>query len=463
MKITENKAKDLHRSYTITISKEEFEEKFNAKLQQIGKTAKIDGFRPGKVPAGVLKKKYGEAARAEVLEHLAQRAIPQALNEKKVTPATQPKLEVKTMEEDKDLEFTLDLEVLPELPELKVDNITLEKWETEVTEKDIDEAVDRILESAPHFEKVADDKAAKSGDAVFIDFVGKKDGTPFEGGTAEGFQLELGSGQFIPGFEEQLIGAKAGDDVEVKVTFPENYGSKDLAGADAVFDVTVHEVRVKGDAKLTDEFAKERFGLESADELKQEIRKQLENDYEQLARNKMKRELFDKLDKEYQFDVPEGMLKGEFDAIWKNADEARKEDPAYEELSDDELEKEFQRLASRRVRLGLLLADKGQQENIQISQQEVNNAIMQQARMFPGQEQQVMEFYQKNAQALEAVRGPIMEEKVTDLLLEDIKTKPKKVQAKDWHAEMESHVHDSKEDKPKKSSGKKKAAKKKSA
>ena len=302
---------------------------------------------------------------------------------------------------------------------------------------------DLIVDMKPfykQYEKV--DRAAKNGDAVIIDFVGKKDGVPFPGGTGTGTQLVLGSNQFIPGFEEKLVGVKAGDKRDLDLTFPKEYHSKDLAGKATVFEVTVQEVREATAGKQDDSFAKQ-IGFETIDKLKDALKRQFEDDYSGLTRTRMKKDLFDALDETLTFEIPESMVEGEFSAIWEQFQKSP--EFAEKKKSEAELKKEYQRMAERRVRLGILLASIGEKQKIEVDQGELRQAVIEQARQYPGQERQVIDFYQKNPQMAESLRGPILEEKVVDYLLNNVTKKTKNVPVSAWHDQHDhgapGHVH----------------------
>lgn len=427
MQIKETAKKGLKREYTVTVPAKDVEAQTEAKLKEVGQTAKIAGFRPGHIPVNMLKQRYGKSVMGEVLEKSVHDATHKVIDEKKLRPALQPEIKITSFEEGKDLEFTMSVELFPEVPEIDLKKIEIEKPTFDIAEKDVDEAVERLAERNKVRKPKADSAKAAKGDVVRIDFKGLKDGVAFDGGTAENFSLELGSGQFIPGFEDQLIGAKKGDDVKVDVTFPKEYHAQDLAGKPVVFEVKVHEVLTSEAAKVNDEFAKE-IGFDSLKALKGSIKEHLAKDYEQYARNRMKKDLFDKLEDVCTFEVPEGMVESEFKQIWAKLKQAQEQgDPSVAGRDDKELEKEYRGIAERRVRLGVFLAELGRKQKVQVSQQELMGAVVEQARQFPGQEHQVVEFYQKNPAHIEELRGPLFEDKVVDNIFNEVKTKEKKI------------------------------------
>lgn len=420
MQVTETTAEGLKHEFKIVVPAAQIETQVESRLKELSQQVRIPGFRPGKVPMSLMKQRYGSSVLGEVLEQSVQQASDAAMTERSLKPAMQPKIEVTSFDEGKDLEFTLAVEVLPEIDALDMKSIALNKPKVTVEDSEVDEALGRITESRKESKALDTKRKAKKGDILEIDFVGSIDGVEFPGGKGEGYDLELGSGSFIPGFEDQLIGAKPGEDVSVTVTFPEEYHSKDLAGKEAVFAVSVKAHKESVAPELDDEFAKS-VGLEDLDALRKAVIGQIENEYAGAARNRMKRELLDILADKATFDVPPGMVELEFDAIWKQIEEAKTNDTLDEEdkgKSDDELKEEYKKLSERRVRLGLLLADIGQKNELQVNQEDLNRAIMQEAMRFPGQEQAVFQYFQNNQQALDSLRAPLYEDKVIDFIIE---------------------------------------------
>lgn len=465
MQVTETNADGLKHEFKIVVPAEKIEEKVEGRLKELSSQVRLPGFRPGKVPMGLLRQRYGQSVMGEVLEGAVQDGVRNTLEERKLTPAMQPKIEVTSFEEGKDLEFTMEFEALPEIAALDLGSIELEKPKVAVPEDEVDEALGRIAESRKQHERSDSKRKAKKGDVLEIDFVGRIGGEEFAGGKGEGYDLELGSGAFIPGFEDQLIGAKPGETHTVEVTFPEEYHAADLAGKKAEFEVAVKAHKEAKVPEIDEDFAKS-VGMESVDDLKQAVREQIQSDYDRLARNKMKRELLDKLAEKADFDVPQGMVEQEFNAIWAQIEEAKKNDQLDDEdkdKSDDELREEYRKIAERRVRLGLLLADIGRKNEIQVTQEDLNRAIMQEAQRFPGQEQMVFQYFQQNQQALEQLRAPIYEDKVVDFILEMANTTEKEVTVQELTGEDAEPAEG--EDKPKKkaSPAKKPAGTKKAA
>ena len=419
MQIVEKEQKGLSYSYSVTVPAADIAKEQEAELQRIGGKVKIPGFRPGKVPMNVLKSKYGKDVMGDVLQNSINEAVRKLVDEKKVRPALQPDIKITSFEEESDLVFDVNFEVFPQVPALDYDKLTVEELVVEVPESEVQASLERLAKSRQH--PHTKDGAAEKGDVVKIDFLGKRDGVPFDGGKGEGFQLELGSGQFIPGFEEQLIGAKVGDKVEVNVTFPEQYHSKSLAGQPATFDVTVHEVAYLHTPEINDNFAQS-IGFEDLGKLTDAVKEQLGAEFKNASRTKAKKQLFDLLDETLSYEIPQGMLKLERESILQQVEQAKQAgDPDLKDKSEDELKEEYEAIAKRRVKLGILLSEIGRSNNIQITREEISAAVMNQARNYPGQEDKVFDFYRKNPQQLEELRGPILEEKAVDFILSKVK------------------------------------------
>ncbi|MBI5121452.1 MAG: trigger factor [Rhodospirillales bacterium] len=456
MQVTETNVDGLKRSYKITVPAGQIETLLVGRLAEVGKQAKVPGFRPGKIPMPILRKKYGPSVMSEVLEQAVNQGASQAVAENKLKLALRPNIEVTSFPEGGDLEFTVAVETLPEFTPMDFKAISLERLKVEAGEEEITEALDQFAQSRSTSEAITEDRATKSGDIVTIDFVGKLGDEAFQGGTAEGYELELGSNTFIPGFEDQLLGLKTGVEVKVNVTFPEAYQNDKLAGKPVVFEVKLHAIKQKVPAKLDDEMAKT-MGMENLDAVKKAVKEQIERDYERLARMKLKRALLDKLSDGHDFPVPPGLLDSEFQAIWKQIEEAKAKDQLDEAdkgKSDDDLKAEYQAIAARRVRLGILLAEVGRLNDIQIQQDDLNRALVAEARRFPGQEAMVFKYYREHPEAQEALKAPLLEEKVVDFILElaSVSDKPatkEELMKEDDEAQAEA--------KPKKKASKKKA------
>lgn len=425
MQINELKNDGLTREYKITIEKADLDQRVQNILNDLRHKVRMKGFRPGKTPVALLKKIHGEAALGQAVEESVRESTDQLFREKKIRPALQPKVDVGEVDEEKGFEFTLSTEILPDVDTSDFKAPALERLIATPSDADVDAAIETLAGQSKSFETAAKTYKAKTGDAVVIDFVGSVDGEEFEGGKGEDFQLELGSGQFIAGFEDQLVGAKTGDKVTVKVTFPDPYGSEELAGKDASFDVEVKEVKKPADTKIDDDMAKN-FGLESLDQLKEALKTQLEQEAKTLSRAKVKRALLDKLADSYDFAVPQGMVDLEYRDIWQQIkrDAVMSGEATESELADkDEPESEedradYRNIAERRVRLGLLLSELGLANKVEINRDELMRRVADEARRYPGQEREVFEFYTKNEQAMAQLRAPLYEDKVVDFILE---------------------------------------------
>ena len=452
MQVKEIENKGLSHELEVKVPAQDIDKKRTARLQEVGKTVSIQGFRKGKVPIQILEKKYGRAIMGEVLELVVNESATQVLSDKKLRPAMQPKIEVKEFDEGKDLTFSLKVDVLPDIKVMELKGLKLEKPVAKISKKEIDEALERIAQNNKGSQKIEGDRATKKGDILVIDFHGrtKDDGVQHEGMHAHGAKLELGSGQFIPGFEDQLIGKKAGEKVEVEVQFPADYGASHLAGREAIFDVDVHEIHEPADAKIDEDFAK-MLGFSDEKALRDAIEEQMKKEYDGLSRLKLKRALLDMLDEGHQFDVPPSMLDAEYDMILKQIEQERKMNPVdgSSDVSDEEKE-ELKEIADRRVRLGLVLSEVGNAHSVSITPQDLQRAVIAEAQKFPGQEKVVFDFYQKNQQALDSLRAPIFEDKVVEIIFGMADISDKEVSVEELTAEdMEDEI------KPKK----KKAAK----
>ncbi|MBX9725814.1 MAG: trigger factor [Rickettsiales bacterium] len=425
MQITAKEQSGLSHSFHVVVSAKDIETQMETELQALGKKVKMPGFRPGKVPLAVLKQKYSKDVMGDVLQSTVNKATQDVVEQKKLRPAMQPDVKIVSFEEGADLSFDITVEVLPEIPAIDFSKITVDELTYELPEAEVAEGLARLAKTRQHTH--AHDGAAEMGHVVKIDFLGKKDGVPFSGGEGKGFQLELGSNQFIPGFEEKLVGMKTGDERTISVNFPEQYHSKDLAGAAATFDVTVHEV-LRLHAPDVDDKLAESLGFKDLENLTGAVRQQIDFEYKGAARAKAKKQLFDALDEVADFEIPQSMLKLESESIMKQVAEAKKAgDPELKDKSDDDLKAEYEAISERRVRLGILLSDVARTNNLQITREELSAAVMNQARNYPGQEDKVFEFYRKNPQQVDELRGPILEEKSVDFILSKVTRKPKAV------------------------------------
>jgi trigger factor len=469
MQVTETSAEGLKREFRIVVPAGELEDKVVSRLDELGRTIRLPGFRPGKVPMQILRRRYGPSVLGEVVESTVQGSSEDTIREHNLRPALPPKVDIVSFSEGADLEYKMLVEILPEIPEPNFADLGIERLIVEVPEESIDSAIARIAEQQRKSEPVA--RPAESGDIIVVDVEGRVGDREIPGASGKDRQIMLGSGSFIPGFEEQLIGAAAGEHRTVRVTFPEDYGAAELAGKEAEFEVDVKEVRERAPIAIDDELGKA-VGLESLAELRQEVQQQMERDYAVASRLRLKRALLDKLAERYDFAVPPGMVELEFNNIWaqhqteqerqggRDGDNAAEAAPvsggaAAEEAAEvptaaapssegepaagleaapdaaaageETLKGEYNQIAERRVRLGLLLAEVGRSNNITVTQEEINQAITREVRRHPGYERQALDFYRQNPEAVANLRAPIFEDKVVDFIVELAKVEERRV------------------------------------
>ncbi|HJT42656.1 MAG TPA: trigger factor [Rhizomicrobium sp.] len=423
MQISETLSQELHKQFTVTIAASELEGRVNARLEEMKPRVNLKGFRPGKAPVSFLKKQFGKSVMGEVVEAAVNEGSQKAIADNKLKPALQPRVEPVGSVEDvvegkSDLTFKVIVDLMPEFEVSDVAKLTVERLTADVTDAEIKEALERLARNSRNY--VAKDGAAAKDDLTVIDYEGSIDGTPFAGGKGEDFSLTLGSGTFIPGFEDGLIGAKAGETRDVHVTFPAEYHAPEMAGKAAVFKVAIKEVKAPDETKIDDDLAK-KLGLDDLTTLKAKVREQLESDFKGASRMHLKRRVLDALDEAHSFPLPPAMVEHEFTNVWAQVEEELKREgktAADEGKTEDELKAEYRKIAERRVRLGLVLGKLGEQNSISVSGDEVQRAIMARARQFPGQEQQVFQFYAKNPQAQAEIRAPLFEDKVVDFIAE---------------------------------------------
>ena len=427
MQVTETLSQGLKRAYKVVLPAGDLASRLDTQLEEMKSKARINGFRPGKVPVSYLRRVYGKSVMADVVQNAVNEVNRKIIDDNGIRLAGEPKVvfpedkeEVeKALAAEGDLAFTVDLEVLPKFDIGAFDDISLEKMVYAVPDSEVDEAIARMADRNRPFEARPEGAAAETGDKVTIDFVGRLGEETFEGGSGEDHDLVLGSGSFIPGFEEQLVGAKAGESRKVTVTFPADYGAANLAGKEATFDVTVKAVAAPGEVKIDDEFAKN-FGLEGLDKLKEAVRTNIEGEFARVGREKLKRALLDELDRRYSFELPEGLVSQEFDGIWRQVEtERQRSGKTFEEenTTEEAARADYRKIAERRVRLGLLLAEVGEKSQVKVSDEEVSAALMERLRQFPGQEKAVWDYYRNNPEALASIRAPLYEEKVVDHIL----------------------------------------------
>lgn len=436
MQVTETSTDGLKRTLKVVVGAGELSERFTSRVDEVKDTIQIKGFRKGKVPVGHIKKVYGRSLMAEVLQDLVEKSSKQALSDRQERPAMQPEIafsedkdEIEQVMDGKaDLAYTMSFEVLPKIELIDMTTLALEREVVEVDDETIDKAVAELVERNVSFE-VEDGRAAGEGDQLKIDFVGSIDGTPFEGGAGDDMEIVIGRGGFIPGFEDGLKGAKAGDEPTVKATFPAEYQVAELAGKEASFATKVKSVAKPVKPEINDELAKG-FGLESLEALRKVMRERIEGEYADISRTKLKRELLDRLDKSHSFALPEALVSQEFDQIWAQVtDTLKKSEKSFEDegKTEEGARAEYRAIAERRVRLGLVLAEIGELAKVEVTQEELRNALFREARRFPGQEKMVYEYFEKTPGAVQQLRAPIYEDKVVDHIVAQAKVSDRKV------------------------------------
>jgi len=435
MQVTETLNEGLKRELKIVVSKDDMDAQVNEKLEEMRPQMRLNGFRQGKVPMSHLKKMYGKQAMAELVNEYVSKRTGEVLKEREERAAQQPEISMTEDEKEaeeilackKDFEFSMSYEVIPEINAPELEKLTLKRPVAEVTDAEVDERIEQIGESArPYEEKKG---KASDKDRLTMSYLGKIDGEPFEGGADNDAKLILGSGMFIPGFEEQLKGAKAGDEKTVKVTFPDEYGAAHLAGKEAEFDVTVSLVEKPGELKIDEEFAT-KLGMESVEKLREAVRGQMEGQYESHSKGRVKRQVLDQLDEKTKMELPEKMVEQEFNNIWEQmTGELERAGKTFKDegTTEAKAKKEYQGLAERRVRLGLVLASIGEQADVQVSEEEMQQAVYQQVQQYPGQEQQVLDYFRQNPDAVAGLRAPIYEDKVVDFIVDKANVSDEKV------------------------------------
>jgi trigger factor len=465
MQVTETSTEGLKRELTIVVPAGELEGKLTQRLDEIGRAVRVPGFRPGRVPMQILRRRFGSSVLGEVLENTVQESSAEAMRERNLRPALPPKLDLSPFQEGADLEYKLSLEILPDIPALDVAGLDVERLVVDVPDADIDKAVERLAEQHRKSEPV--ERAAAKGDILVADLDGRIGEEPIPGASGQDRNIELGGGYLIEGFEDQLLGAAAGEERTVNVTFPADYGAADLAGKDATFTVKIKEVRERQPAVIDDTLA-EAIGLENLAELRDEVRQRMQRDWNALARQQLKRKLLDKLSDRYEFAVPPGMVEIELESIWRQheqtqggnaADAAPESGPAGEiaaavaeaeaaesaptpeageSLGQDEaaIKETYRQIAERRVRLGLLLAEIGRSNNISVTQDELNQALRREALRHPGHEREVFEFFRNNPAAAGELRAPILEDKVIDFIVELAKLEERRLTPQELLAEQ---------------------------
>ena len=447
MQVTETLADGLKREYRVVVPATDLETKVSARLDDLKGRVRINGFRPGKVPVSHLKRVYGRAVMAETIDETVREANASIVSEHGFKLAREPKVtlpeaeaEVNAVVDGKaDLSYSVAIEILPKIELADFSGISLEKLTAPVTDEEVDAALNRLAEQSRPFEDKGEGAKAETGDKVTVSFTGTIDGKPFEGGTGEDIAVELGSNSFIPGFEEQLAGIAAGETRTVKASFPENYLTKDLAGKEASFEVTAKSIAAPGKVTVDDAFAKS-LGMESVDKLKEALRDRITREHAAESRRKVKRKLLDALDERHKFELPPTLVEEEFENVWRTVTsdlEAQKKTFADENTTEEAARAEYRGIAERRVRLGLVLSEIGAKNDLKVTDDEMNRAVMERARQFPGQEQRIWEYYRKSPEALASLRAPLYEEKVVDFLLELVKTAEKTVSREELYRDEE--------------------------
>ncbi len=424
MEVIQTRAEGLSRTFAVKVTASELQSRLDERIEEIRPQMRLKGFRPGKVPAAHVRRMFGRDLMGELIDKLVSETNQRALADSDLRPAGQPQVQMesdveKVVKGEADLSYQLHIDVMPDFTPVDMATLTIVRPVAEIAEAQIADALERIAEQNIKYEPRSDGEAAVEGDAVVIDFVGRIDGEPFEGGKAEQQAVVIGSKRFIEGFEDQLLGVKAGEERVVNITFPEGYQVAQLAGKAAAFDVKVHEVRAPQKPAIDDDFAKG-LGLEGLDQLRSHVRDELHGEFGAASRAKAKRDLLDKLDAAHDFPLPPGMVEQEFNQIWtqlqKEMDAGRVSDEE-KAKPEEALRAEYRQIAERRVRLGLVLAEVGRRAGVSLTEQEVNSALIREARRYPGQERQVVEFFQKNPAAMAQLRAPIYEDKVVDHIL----------------------------------------------
>jgi trigger factor len=440
MQVTETLSDGLKRGFTVVVPEPELAAKREKRLAELSKTMQMPGFRPGKVPMSMVVKRYGDAVAAEVLEATVNDASDRLLSERGLRPAVQPKLEITKPGQNTDLEFTVEMEVLPDVALPDVSDITLQKQVAVVDDEAVTKSLNNLAEQRKAFKPVEEARPAVEGEQLKVDFIGRIDGEAFAGGTASDVDVIVAGPGFIPGFTEQLVGVSAGETRTIQVNFPEDYGAKELAGKQAEFEITAKSLAVAEVPAIDDELAKA-VGLESVDDLKAKVSEQIGREFEQLSRVKLKRGLLDALAERAQFSAPVSLVDAEFAEIWRQVEAAKQagqEDPEDAAKEEETLRADYKAIADRRVRLGLLVAEIGRANEVQVTDQELQRAMFNEAMRYGQQAMQVVEFFRKNPQELERFRGPIFEDKVVDLLLGQVKQEETVVTPEQLAADPES-------------------------
>jgi trigger factor len=420
--------KKLKKDFHVTVPFEMVDGRINDYIEKIRGTFSLKGFRKGQVPVAVIKEKYGKSIMADEADKIISETLKKIVDENKIKLAMPPKIDIKTFESGKDIEFTAVMEIYPEVPEVELAKLKITKREAEIAGSDVDDALNKMLKFYRKWNKQEAGYKAKMGDAVNIDYVGKIDKVEFEGGAAKGYQLELGSNSFIDDFEKQLAGKKAGEEVRVKVKFPKEYHKEEFSGKAAEFDVKINDVLIAEMPEVNDEFVKGNFGMENKEKLLEAVKKQLADSYDEMSRTLFKKELFDFLNKKYDFELPSGLVEEQVNQLVNEQELAQSK-------TDKEKEKAKEKkhdLAERMIRCGMILSELAQKNKIEITNDDINKEFNKILMRFPGQEKAVMDYYQKNQSAVQQIRGSILEEKAIDFILAQSPVEKKKTDLKDF-------------------------------
>ncbi len=440
MQMTQKKVDGLLHQYQLTIPEGKVTEKMDERLLELGKTTKVAGFRPGHIPLPILRQKYATSVKSEVIQTLLDESVKNLVQEKKLRVAVQPKIDFESAEEGKDLSLNISLEVLPEIEKIDLGKYSFEQMKTKVDPNKVNESLKKMAHSSREHKVLDAETKAKNGHAVRLSFRGTIEDKAIPGGSSADTVLELGSGTFIPGFEEQIVGMKAGDQKDIFVTFPNDYGSQELAGKEAKFSLKIAEVLEVVEPKIDDELAT-KLKFKNLAELKEQVEKMISKEYEELSFLDLKRKVLDKFSEDFKFELPKGLVELEFQSIWRqleselhhNHDHAEGEacNHALDPKEEEKLRKQYQGIAERRVKLGLILAEVGREHQVVVAQKELDQAIYNEAMRYKGHEMKVVEYYRNNPQALASLRAPIFEDKVIKLIAEKVKLKEKEVSFED--------------------------------
>lgn len=450
MQVDETLAEGLKRELTVTVLAKELDTRLSEKLDELKSRIKLNGFRPGKVPISHLRNLYGKSTMAEVVETMVSETSRKALTDRDEKAAMQPEIAMtedeaeagKILQGDADLVFTMAYEVLPEFEIADFKGIAIERQVVDVTDEEINERLNQIGEGNRAYGSVS--RKARDGDRITMSYAGQIDGEPFEGGTDQDAQITIGSGQFIPGFEDGLKGVKAGEEKTIELTFPDDYQTADLAGKRAVFLVEIKDVAEPGKITFDDEFAT-RLGVETMDKLRQTITGQIESEYGIATRQKVKRQVLDALDGKHSFDLPENLVSQEFDNIWQQiTHDIEQHGKSFEDegTTEEKARAEYRTISERRVRLGLVLSRVGEEAEVEVSEEELQRSLYAHVRQFPGQEQQVLDYYKNNPTAVQELRAPIFEDKTIDYIMEFADVTDRTVTKDELLADEDDDVHE---------------------